>query len=163
MGQVSPLINLSDGGIHTVIIRYTAGSLRVFLDDLKTPLLKVSIDLGTLFNLDSGTAWVGFTSSTGGDFENHDLLMWSFRPTPPPVRIEHLIAENGGSVELQFVTVNDQAYIVEYSADLVHWVEALPSIRGTGSLLLWHDNGPPGTESLPGDQPQRFYRIRVEP
>src|SRR6185503_17813216 len=75
MGQVSPLINLSDGGIHTVIIRYTAGSLRVFLDDLKTPLLKVSIDLGTLFNLDSGTAWVGFTSSTGGDFENHDLLM----------------------------------------------------------------------------------------
>src|SRR4030095_16307368 len=51
MGQVSPLINLSDGGIHTVLIRYTAGSLRVFLDDLKTPLLKVSIDLGTLLNL----------------------------------------------------------------------------------------------------------------
>jgi len=25
-----------------------------------------------------GTAWVGFTASTGSGFENHDILSWSF-------------------------------------------------------------------------------------
>jgi len=75
----------------------------------------------------------------------------------------HVIVNNDGSVELQFLAASDQAYTVEYSADLVRWSEALPSIRGTGSPYLWHDDGPPGTESLPGDQPHRFYRIRVEP
>ena len=163
LGQAGSLVDLSDGAIHTVIIRYTTGSLRVFLDDLITPMLSVTADLETLLNLDNGTAWLGFTSSTGGDFENHDLLMWSFRPNPPPVRVEHWVVENDGSVEFQFIAAASQTYVVEYSTDLVHWIETQPPVHGTGSIVVWRDSGPPGTEGLPGDQPQRFYRIRVEP
>ena len=84
LGRTSPSVNMSDGKIHTVVIRYAAGMLRVFLDDMLTPALKIPIDVGTLLALDNDSVWAGFTSSTGAEFENHDILMWSFRPNRPP-------------------------------------------------------------------------------
>jgi hypothetical protein len=84
LARVVPPIDLSDGQIHTVLVRYQGGQLRIFVDDLITPALKLPIDLSTLINLDNGGAWVGFTSATGGEFENHDMLMWSFRPNASP-------------------------------------------------------------------------------
>jgi hypothetical protein len=37
------------------------------------------MDLGQFLSLTSGRAFVGFTAGTGGAFENHDILTWSFR------------------------------------------------------------------------------------
>jgi hypothetical protein len=69
---------LDDGAVHTVKIAYTPGSLSIYLDNLTTPKLTVSLDLAETLNLDAGTAWVGFTGTTGGGWQNHDILNWSY-------------------------------------------------------------------------------------
>jgi hypothetical protein len=254
LGLVTPSIDLSDGAIHTVVIRYAGGMLKVFLDDLNNqPVLELPVDLGTLLDLENGTAWVGFTSATGGQFENHDILMWSFRPNAAAPQIQLVspgvgpfvvptnillsanafdadgeiarvefyvdgtsigevdqfpfirpwnnpaagtylltataidefgvaadsatvalsvverplvaqpIVQADGSVMLAFPTTSGQTYTVQYTADLVNWTNSVPSLNGTGALVSWHDIGPPITESLPQNQPQRFYRVIVSP
>ena len=75
---------MSDGQVHTASIRYRPGTLSIFVDDLGTAALTVTVDLGTLLNLDSGTAFVGFTGGGAAAFENHDLLNWSFVSVPEP-------------------------------------------------------------------------------
>jgi hypothetical protein len=75
--------NLSDGAVHTVKIAYLRGALKVFLDDLVTPVLQVPVDLANALNLTQGQAWVGFTAATGEGFENLDVLNWSFTQTAP--------------------------------------------------------------------------------
>jgi hypothetical protein len=69
---------MSDGNPHTVKIAYTTGTLSVFIDDLEQPVLTIRVDLDTLLKLDRGMAWVGITAGTGGSYENHDILSWSF-------------------------------------------------------------------------------------
>lgn len=73
--------SMKGGGVHTAKVWYTPGNLSVYLDNLSVPILTVGVDLGTLLDLDSGTAWVGFTAGTGGAIENHDILNWSFTST----------------------------------------------------------------------------------
>ena len=77
---------MSDGLPHTVVISYTPpsctgckGTLTVNLDD--HIVLTVAVTLESEMNLSTdGKAWVGFTSATGADFENHDILSWTFAP-----------------------------------------------------------------------------------
>lgn len=69
---------MSGGNLHTARIAYTPGTLSVFIDDLEQPVLTVRVDLDTLLELDNGKAWVGITAGTGGSYENHDILSWSF-------------------------------------------------------------------------------------
>jgi hypothetical protein len=68
----------SDGKIHTARVEYADGQMSVFLDDFRQPLLRTPLRLPPAFNLSGGTAWVGFTAATGGDFQNHDVLSWTF-------------------------------------------------------------------------------------
>jgi hypothetical protein len=93
IGSVSPATILSDGAVHTMRVRYVPGTLDVFLDDLATPILSVPYSFvtgGTYtpsavaapgLGLADGLAWVGFTASTGGSWENHDVLSWSWIST----------------------------------------------------------------------------------
>ena len=71
--------DLEDGAIHRVRVVYdaTATELRIYVDDLATPALTVDVDIAATLALDAGAAWVGFTSATGGGFENHDVLDWT--------------------------------------------------------------------------------------
>ena len=71
--------DLEDGAIHRVRVVYdsTATELRIYVDDLATPALTVDVNIAATLDLDAGAAWVGFTSATGGGFENHDVLDWS--------------------------------------------------------------------------------------
>ncbi len=254
LDRVTPSIDMSDGAIHTVAIRYSSGLLRVFLDDLNNaPILQLPLNLGTLLALENGTAWVGFTAATGGDFENHDILIWSFRPNNAAPQIQLaglgtgpfyaptnlLLSANAydpdgdvvnveffvdgssigeakqfpfvipwnnssagtfflhatatdefgivstspgvtlsfsprpivstpavqadGSMVLTFASISGHNYTVQYSADLVNWTNAIPSLVGTGGLISWQDTGPPVTQSPPQNQPQRFYRATVSP
>jgi hypothetical protein len=248
LARVTPSIDMSDGAVHTTVIRYSEGFLRVYLDDLLVPVLKFALDLGSVLSLDNGTAWVGFTAATGGEFENHDILMWSFRPnvrpqvqltapefgpfttptnlvisadafdadgsimsveffangnsvgvataspfsvpwnnapagtysllalatddlgaTAPslplnvslvePLRLQHQLRQIDSSINFDFITVTGRTYTIQYTADLIHWSNAVPSITGTGGAVQWQDTGPPVTDSPPAIQRQRFYRI----
>jgi hypothetical protein len=85
LGIAVPQKDLSDGTIYDVTITYLPGLLRVYFDNLSNPLLSINVDLGNLLNLQGGrSAFIGFTSSTGGAFENHDILNWSYSDVPEP-------------------------------------------------------------------------------
>lgn len=85
LGIASPAADLSNGSVYDVIINYSPGLLSIFLNDLSNPLLTVAVDLGQLLNLENGTgAYIGFTSSTGGAWENHDIVQWSYSGTDVP-------------------------------------------------------------------------------
>jgi len=47
------------------------------------PVLTSPVDLSTVVDAD-GSAYIGFTASTGSGYENHDILSWSFVPAPKP-------------------------------------------------------------------------------
>jgi len=70
-------VRMKDGNVHRARIRYVRPMLSVYLDSFEEPVLSAPVDLTTITGAD-GYAWVGFTASTGGGYENHDLLMWSY-------------------------------------------------------------------------------------
>jgi hypothetical protein len=74
LGSTTTIPNMSDGNVHTVKIVYIPGTLSIFLDDLITPVLIISVDLATTLSLSRGRAWVGFTAGVAAAFENHDIL-----------------------------------------------------------------------------------------
>jgi hypothetical protein len=77
--------DLSNGTIYNARITYSPGLMQVFLTDMSTPILAASINLADLLNLQGGTsAFIGFTSSTGGAWENHDIVSWSYAEVPEP-------------------------------------------------------------------------------
>ncbi|MDQ1266446.1 MAG: hypothetical protein QG635_1598, partial [Bacteroidota bacterium] len=77
----------ADSTIYHAKVDYNIdpGKLRVWLDTTREFLNPVivldSIKLEKLINLKDGDkAFVGFTSSTGNSYENHDILSWWFCP-----------------------------------------------------------------------------------
>jgi hypothetical protein len=84
LGIALPAKDMSNGGIYDVRIVYMPGLMNIYFDNLAVPLLSVNVNLGTLLSLDKGTdAFVGFTSSTGGAWENHDIIKWSYDSSVP--------------------------------------------------------------------------------
>ncbi len=92
IGRVTPAVNMSDGQAHQLRLRYVPGTLEIYLDDFTVPILSVAYDFylgGThvltgapvsgLSLLSGGNALIGFVASTGGAWENHDVLWWSTR------------------------------------------------------------------------------------
>jgi len=87
LGIAIPSKDMSDGTVYDVMITYLPGALSIYFDNLSIPLLTVNVNLATLLNLKNGTdAFIGFTSSTGGAFENHDIVRWSYDDTAGPGR-----------------------------------------------------------------------------
>jgi len=70
-------IQLKDGKAHTARIVFQPPMLSVFLDDFSNPVLESVVDLSIIVD-PQGSAWAGITASTGGSYENHDILGWSF-------------------------------------------------------------------------------------
>jgi hypothetical protein len=70
-------VHLKDRKVHTAQIIFRPPVLAVFLDDSTRPDLQAVVDLSIIVD-HQGSAWVGFTASTGGGYENHDILNWSF-------------------------------------------------------------------------------------
>lgn len=84
LGLVEAPADLNDELEHTARVQYSGGVMNVFVDDLLSPVLSVSVDLenvrgGNILDVD-GNAWVGFTAGTGADFvaQNHDIVRWAF-------------------------------------------------------------------------------------
>ena len=73
-------IRLKDGKVHTARIVFRPPVLSVFLDGSVAPVVETKVDLSIATDR-QGRAWVGFTAATGGGWQNHDLLSWSFGGT----------------------------------------------------------------------------------
>jgi hypothetical protein len=70
-------VHLKDNKVHTAQIVFRPPILAVYLDDSTDPDLQAPVDLSIVVDRE-GSAWVGFTASTGAGYENHDILNWSF-------------------------------------------------------------------------------------
>jgi hypothetical protein len=69
--------NLSDGNVHTVIVKYDGSStLTVFLDGAQ--VVSAPINLSSLGLDPGGNAVVGFTAATGSAAETTQISGWSF-------------------------------------------------------------------------------------
>jgi len=73
-------VRLKDGKVHTVRIVFQPPVLSVFLDGSAAPVVETVVDLSIAAD-QQGRAWVGFTAATGGGWQNHDILSWSFGKT----------------------------------------------------------------------------------
>ena len=98
IGRISPAINMSDGLVHIMRIRSMPGTLDVYLDNLVTPLLSLpwnfstggtwvvsNTPVGGLSLLGGTSAYVGFSSATGGAWEHHDVLWWNWDSCPASI------------------------------------------------------------------------------
>jgi hypothetical protein len=121
--------------------------------------------LETLLDLPLGTAWIGFTASTGWDTENHDVLDWYLAGNLAPFtpRLTEPTRLPDGRFQMSIPTVVGANYQVQYSENLVNWFNAGPPLAGTGQPLVWIDAGPPLTPVSPQAAPHRFYKVTVVP
>ena len=60
---------------------------------------------------------------------------------------------------LEFASITNQVYYVQYSSDLRTWQTAQPGITGNGTWIQWIDDGQPKTQSAPATTSTRFYRV----
>ncbi len=75
--------NVLDGKMHTLKVHYDMPSpgyqnVTVTLDE--NPVLQFTFDLATLGLDANDDAYLGFTASTGGGFQDQDILNWYFSP-----------------------------------------------------------------------------------
>lgn len=82
--------DMKDGNLHNVRIRYTPGTLNVFLDNMSTPNLTVPFTLSAT-NFADGKGYVGISAETGGLWADHDLYSWSFTAAPEPATMSFLM------------------------------------------------------------------------
>lgn len=73
LGTASLIPTMEDGNKHVLRIEYVSKIFKVYLDDMNTPRITRYVNLDSLLQLDNGMAWLGFTSSTGGSYGNHDI------------------------------------------------------------------------------------------
>ena len=64
---------------------------------------------------------------------------------------------------LDFTSIINRSYAVQYTSDLITWRTVIPTITGTGKNVQWVDNGAPKTESAPAVTEKRFYRVILLP
>lgn len=64
---------------------------------------------------------------------------------------------------VEFNTISNRVYAIQYSEDLSQWKTSLPAVAGDGSWIQWIDNGEPRTEGSPAAASARFYRLLLLP
>jgi len=89
-----------------------------------------------------------------------DLRLFS---QPIHVALDRVARHPDGSVVLEFASLADRLYTVEYSSDLIDWKTSIPQVQGNGGVVSWTDSGPPVTDTPPDQRGARFYRVRLEP
>lgn len=77
----------------------------------------------------------------------------------PPFDVERIsiLADNDATIE--FESQAGRSYQIQYSNDLVTWLDIAQIIVADGDLTSWRDSGAPATSSAPGVNRERFYRV----
>lgn len=84
-------------------------------------------------------------------------------PFTQPLLLRDPTLHGDGSWTLRFDPEPNRRYFIEYSGDLTSWTRVPQGVVGTGGSVLWEDNGPPKTVSLPGADATRYYRLVQAP
>ncbi len=116
--------NLADSAIHNATITYTpacstctpatVANIQVVLDGVNLYPGGVSVDLSSIGLGEGGTAYVGFTGSTGGSTETQDIQSWVFSPTQQGSQIN---PNNPTSLTQSFVLNNTPGQHEEFDFD----------------------------------------------
>jgi len=64
---------------------------------------------------------------------------------------------------VEFMTLSNRIYSVQYSPDLRNWQPVTPALTGDGNWVQWIDDGEPKTAGMPASQSARFYRVMLLP
>jgi hypothetical protein len=123
LGSTISIPNLSDGLVHQVTIDYHDGQLQVYVDDSGSPRLTIAVNLAAILSLQDGHAWVGFTSATGGEWERHAVLSWTFSETGAPLP----------PFEILSATFDDDIY--QNGVDTAHLTVVTKNNWGSSSTL----------------------------
>jgi len=76
-----------------------------------------------------------------------------------PSMIDRIVKLQDERFMIEFTSIPDRTYAIQYSSDLKTWKTATPFHQATSSRVQWIDNGPPKTESSPAQNSMRFYRL----
>ncbi len=69
--------DILDGRVHQARISYKMPEIRVYIDDLTTPVFTALIDIDSRINTDEGRAWVGLTAATSKEnYSQHEISCW---------------------------------------------------------------------------------------
>ena len=66
--------------------------------------------------------------------------------------------EDGG-ILIEFPATTGRQYRIQYSSDMVNWLDAFPTVIAPGTRIQWIDNGAPKTMRHPSEDPLRYYRV----
>ncbi len=128
---------------------FATGSFAFAMKDVYPPDNTTSTEFsngGTVVGTDitNGTLAIG----TGGD------------PIVPELLIERL---GGGTMRLKFASEATFGYTIQWDPGLDEedWASIAPSLAGTGSELVWTDDGSQ-TGLAPSGATRRFYRLLIE-
>ena len=94
-----------------------------------------------------------------------ELISASAPPDPSGtvLEVDRALRLADGTFWVEFTTLSNRVYYLQYSGDVSAWKTALPAVSGTGHRVSWRDAGPPKTESAPQSVTNRFYRIILLP
>jgi hypothetical protein len=135
LGITSKIPKLEDGKVHIMRIVYEKSIMKVFLDDSINPKITATINLDSLLSLDNGTAWLGFTSSTGGAWAAHDIVSFGHR------NVNKIITN--GLNPAGTICPNQVVTLSGYSSDtttITGWKWILPNEIKTGQTIQYSNS-----------------------
>jgi hypothetical protein len=77
--------------------------------------------------------------------------------------INRIVVLPNKSVLIEFASILNRVYYVQYSHDGVNWLTSTPALIGTGTFVQWIDSGEPNTDSPPSTDSMRMYRVILLP
>jgi alpha-tubulin suppressor-like RCC1 family protein len=84
-------------------------------------------------------------------------------PEGTVLTVDRILKLAGGDMLVEFNTLLNRIYYVQYSGDGALWQTALPAVVGNGTKIQWIDSGPPKTGSSPSTAHSRLYRLVLLP
>jgi len=143
----------------------------------------------TVYNASGSTNSVQYVESHAailpGSYVDFVIEYWTpLAITPNPTLVAELVSASGGGSAtvagtgqhinrgmvlsdktflVEFASISNRLYNIQYSSDLRTWKTVQPRITGNGTWIQWIDNGQPKTESAPAAASLRFYRVIVLP
>jgi hypothetical protein len=114
------------------------------------------------------TFTIEFFSPTRNPFSSPTYLASAFsaQPVADPGGTPQSVSRfelRDGTFLIEFPTLTNNIYFVQYSSNMVDWLTAVPALNGNGTFIQWLDLGPPKTISPPPTNGSRFYRVTFLP